>query len=247
MIQITVILEILINIALLSEFIPLIFCVLFYKKLNTRFLEVFFIYAILQAVFIILISLNYYINRSLPTNNLILRFHLVFEYILIGYFLYLLIESVIARKILLFSILPFLIYNFYDFLKYGNSTFSNTPTIVEFFIFIVFIIIFFFEKMQNDFTVPIYSTISFWICVGLFVYCTGNFFYILFSENFKNANIEIKNQLKLLYSVITILKNIIIGFSLFNISSQKKSEDSNSAQFPSDINLDAFTPNHNLN
>ncbi len=246
MIQITDILEILINIALLSEFIPLIFCILFFKKLNTRFLEVFFIYAILQAVFIILISLNYYINRSLPTNNLLLRFHLVFEYILIAYFLYLLIESSFARKVLLFSTLPFLLYNLYDFLKFGNSAFSNTPTIVEFFIFIVFIIIFFFEKMKNDFTIPIYNTISFWICVGLFVYCTGNFFYILFSENFKNASIEMKNQLKLLYSIITILKNIIIGCAFFNISMNKKSED-NDLEFPSNINLDAFTPNHNLN
>ncbi len=246
MIQITAILEIIINIALISEIIPLIFCILFYKKFNTKILEVFFVYAILQALFIVLISVNGYVYRSLPTNNLLLRFHLVFEYTLIAYLLSLLIVNKTIKKLLVYSILPFFAYNLLDFLSYGNLEFSNTPTIVEFLIFIVFIIIFFFEKMQNDSKVLIYNTASFWICVGLFVYCTGNFFYILLVENFKNASIDSKNQLKIIYSIVTILKNVILGLSLMSLNFDDKTSEDN-LQFPSDLNLDAFTPNHKLN
>jgi hypothetical protein len=98
--------------------------------------------------------------------------------------------------------------------------------------------------MQIDFESPIYSTIYFWINVGLFVYFTGNFFYILLVENSINANNEVRNQLKIIYSVISILKNIILGFALL----QKQTKDiSLNSPFPKDLNLDIITPNNKLN
>ena len=95
---------------------------------------------------------------------------------------------------------------------------------------------------------PIYSTIKFWICVGLFVYFTGNFFYILLVENSKNASQEVKNQLTIIYCVVTITKNLILGLAFLNKDEVgKEGEDgSDFLDFPNDINLDSISKNHHL-
>ena len=80
----------------------------------------------------------------------------------------------------------FFIYNIYDYLKNGNEVFGDIPTVFEFLLFIIFIILYFFESMQIQFEEPIYKSTIFWICVGLFVYFSGNFFYIVLVENSKN-------------------------------------------------------------
>ncbi|MEO6488802.1 MAG: hypothetical protein ABIO04_02585, partial [Ferruginibacter sp.] len=119
------------------------------------------------------------------------------------------------------------------------------PTLAEFLIFIIFLIFFFFEKMQHNFLVPIYQTINFWICVGLFVYFTGNFFFILLVESSKSTDPQLKNELVIIYSVVTIVKNLILGLSLYNNNENVRHSDN--FIVPTDLNLDTFTPNNNLN
>jgi amino acid transporter len=136
------------------------------------------------------------------------------------------------------------VYNIYDYFKNGNLNFGNLPTIIEFLIFIIAIIFYFFEKMQFNVEKPIYLNIVFWISVGLFVYFTGNFFYILLVENSNNASNEVKNQLKVVYSFVTILKNLLLSIALLH-GSETKSEQNNQYIFPEDLHLDDFTPNQN--
>ncbi len=100
--------------------------------------------------------------------------------------------------------------------------------------------------MQHSFEVPIYQTISFWICVGLFVYFTGNFFYILLVENSKNADEVVKNELKIIYCVVTITKNLILGLAMFN-SKVEETPKEKSLEIPTNLNLDSYTPNIHLN
>ena len=110
----------------------------------------------------------------------------------------------------------------------------------------LFIIFFLFEKIQINHEIPIYSLISFWVCVGLFVYFTGNFFYILLVQNSANADSGIKNQLKLIYCVITISKNLILSFALIKNEIENTINKYN-FQIPKDLNFDSFSPNNNIN
>ena len=225
--------------------VPLIFCIFFRKKINTKELKVFFVYSIFQALFAILCTLAFYAFKSFPTYILVLRFHSVFEYILISYFLYLLIRNKIVKKIILFLTIPYLIFSVYDFFKFGNQTFSNDPSLVEFLILILFIIFFLFEKMQYSIDVPVYQTINFWISVGLFVYFTGTFFYILLVKNTNNSDINLKKQLLIINSVVIIIKNVILGFAFFK--DEDKCVDDSVFKLPSELDLDSFYPNNNLN
>jgi len=95
--------------------------------------------------------------------------------------------------------------------------------------------------MKIEYTVPVYNLISFWISVGLFFYFTGNFFFLLFSST--NIGKTFINQMQIIYTVVTITKNLLLCFSLHG--SETKSEQNNQYIFPEDLHLDDFTPNQN--
>ena len=121
----------------------------------------------------------------------------------------------------------------------------NDASVIEFLIFIVILIYFFFEKMKQNFIVPIYQTINFWVCVGLFVYFTGSFFFLLLLSNVDKTDTHLKNEMKIIYSIVTILKNIILSLAL--LVNEDKTDEFQEFQIPNELDLDSFTPNNNLN
>lgn len=145
---------------------------------------------------------------------------------------------------MLLSIIPFFIYYTYDFIKF-NGTIPNNPSIAEFLVFIIILVYFFFEKMKVNVQFPIYQTIDFWICVGLFIYFTGSFFFLLLISNVNKSDNELRSQMAIIYSIVTIVKNIMLSASLF--VNESKLDQDNPLKIPSELNLDSFSPKNNLN
>lgn len=229
-----------------SEFLPLLFCIFFFKRLNTRALKVFFIYAIFKFLLTLGSIISIYLFHSRPSFLLIFKFDLISEYLILTYFFWLLIRSRIVRHLLVASTVPFVFYSLWVFSTSPNTTFNNSPTLVELLVFIVVIIYYLFEQMRISFQMPVYQTISFWLSVGLFVYFSGIFFYILLVESYFRQSDRIKNELILISSTVLILKNIILALA-FTVK-ESKAEDSNyEFNIPLEINLDSFTPYNNLN
>lgn len=197
-------------------------------------------YSIIQAVFSFLCYYFIYISNSYSNYILALRVHLVLEYLLIALFMYNILESIKAKTAILILLPLFLVYNIYDFLRNDNVSFSNNPTLVEFLIFIVLIIFYLFEKMKVNQETPAYSSINFWLNVGLFVYFSGNFFYILLVENSANATVAVKNQLIIIYCAITIIKNLILSFAFVKNDIEDSFNNKNKFQYPKDLNFDTF-------
>ena len=94
-------------------------------------------------------------------------------------------------------------------------------------------------------SLPIYQTINFWICVGLFVYFTGSFFFLLLLSNVDKMNTALKNEMKIIYCVVTIVKNFILGLAL--LTNEDKTNEFKEFQIPNELDFDSFTPNKNLN
>ncbi|MEJ7611683.1 MAG: hypothetical protein WKF88_10940 [Ferruginibacter sp.] len=88
--------------------------------------------------------------------------------------------------------------------------------------------------MKTVSIIPLYNSISFWLCVGLFIYFTGNFFYLLFTAGIKN--IEFINQMKIIYTVVTITKDIILSLAWLANESIETQEDE--LHIPDDLHLD---------
>jgi hypothetical protein len=91
----------------------------------------------------------------------------------------------------------------------------------------------------------LYKNIYFWISVGLFFYFSGNFFYMLLVEYSPGMTDEGKSQLKIIYSAVTISKNLILGLSLLTPANPPKNDDN--YLLPQDLNLDTITTNSSIN
>jgi hypothetical protein len=85
---------------------------------------------------------------------------------------------------------------------------------------------------------PLYQTISFWICVAFFLYFSGTFFYFLFSQS--TLDPQFKKQMKLIYGLVTLSKNIILSFSLF-VNEQEDNNIEDKLNLPNNINLDEIS------
>ncbi|MFT3910547.1 MAG: hypothetical protein QM737_14065 [Ferruginibacter sp.] len=229
------ILNLLAYITLSSELLPLIFCILFYKKLNTKALKVFFIYSVILAVSITLSTTAFFL-QSQKIYYYIVRIYTPVEYLLFALFLSKLYKNTIAQKIILFSTIPFILFCILDFFI-NKSPFSNYPSLVEFLAYFMFIIYFFYEKMKTVVHYPLYQSITFWICVGLFVYFTGNFFFFLFINS--SSDPDVIAQIKNIYSIVTITKNVLLCSALFANETIENNDES--LKIPMEMELDDFT------
>jgi Na+-transporting NADH:ubiquinone oxidoreductase subunit NqrD len=82
------------------------------------------------------------------------------------------------------------------------------------------------------------KSVSFWLCVGLFIYFSGNFFVILFSNYSKNPALNI--QFKIIYSIVVICKDIILAFAWF--AHERIETDADTIKFPNGLGLDDDLP-----
>ena len=241
--KITTIQNLLTYITYLTEILPLIFCVLFYKKLNTKALKVFFIYTIVLTFLVLLGLITLYILKSRQTYLLITKLYYISEYCFFAIFLHLIFNNSLAKKIVFYSIFPFLLISISSYFISSNSIYSNYPLLIEFLAFIIFIIYFFYEKMNIIVEYPLYQSISFWICMGFFIYFTGNFFVFLFINSSKEKLFI--SQMKFIYSFVTICKNVLLCVAF--LATEKVESKDDILHIPSDLDLDSFNPKTTLN
>ena len=197
----------------LTEIIPLIFCITFFKKIYTNTLKVFFIYAITSVIFVTvsLLSLSYYDSFFLYMSSV--RIFLVLEFILICFFYKTIFKSARIKKLLTVLPIIFILFCLYNFLKSSKTEFDFAPLVIECLFFTVVILYYFYERIMYNFTIPLYQLPSFWISVAFLIYFSGNFFLFLFSKVIENDP-GFANQYTLIYSSITIIKNILLCTAL---------------------------------
>ena len=84
---------------------------------------------------------------------------------------------------------------------------------------------------------PLYQSITFWICVGLFLYFAGSFFFFLFIKSaIDNEFIILMNSI---YAFVAVIKNILLSFSLF--ASEDIDNQDEALSIPNDLDLDELS------
>lgn len=233
-VQIQLILKYFQYIIYLFEVLPLIACIIFFKKIITQPLKVFFVYAITLAIFILL---GYYFSNVIVNKAyyfLTVRTYCLIEYSILAFFFFKLLKNNFIKKLLIISIPIFLSFTFYNYLTTDKIAFNNYPFLVEFLVFILVLIYYFYEKMKIVTTYPLYQSISFWLCVGFFIYFTGNFFFLLFSTSSKDP--AFLKQLRVVYSIVNITKDIIL--TLAWLAHEPTAEENTELRIPDDVHLD---------
>lgn len=221
-----------------SELLPFLFCVAFYKKISTKYLKVFFVYTCGLFIFALVSILLVYIIKDTHSYYINLRLYLLFEYIVFVIFFTFLLNTKTFKKIIFFSIFPFFIYWLYAWINQSPGSFDTHPFILEFLVFMIILLFYLYEKMINVSIVPLYKSISFWLCVGLFIYFTGNFFYFLLISTSKKQ--DFLKQMRIIYSMVNISKDIILSLAWLAYERQETSADI--IQLPDGLGLDDDLP-----
>jgi hypothetical protein len=165
---------------------------------------------------------------------IVLRLFNILEYSIIALFIHYVLKAPLFKKIVLYSIPLFILYGIVDYFANDRFQFNNHTNIVSALLLIVFIVYFFYEKMNTVVLYPLYQSIYFWICVGLFLYFTGSFFFFIFST----SDVD-KILMKSIYALVVITKNILLCISLF--SSENAEKDESPLQIPTDLDLDELS------
>lgn len=197
--------------------------------------------SVISILVIIGFSLRY-IYKIPEYYFLVTRIYNVIEYALLSYFFSLYIKNTVIKRVLVFSAIPFTIFAIFDFVVAKVPALPFTPLIVEFILLLIFIIYFFFEVMQETVVEPVYQRAIFWISVAFIINFSGNFFLFLYSKN-SFTNEAFQRQYTLIYSTVTILKNVLLCIGI--ATKEKKISNSFSS---SELNeFDSFAPFKNLN
>lgn len=168
--------------------------------------------------------------RTLPDKSAFcyaLRLFNVIELWLFVYFFIPFIKHTFTRKFIKTVAILFTFYCIYDFYISKMPSVGFYPAAIECICLMLFIIIYFYERFQNLSMKPLTHTKIFWISFGFFVYATGSFFLFLYSQgsmNNNNSNQQFLNQYKIIFSTISILKNILVCIAFF-IDENKQIDD----------------------
>jgi hypothetical protein len=222
------------------EILPLIFCISFLKKRNTKELKVFSYYIFCLASFALLaITFKFIIeNRKILFINL--NVYLLVEFLVLSIFFKEIFKSRVVKKLCIIIIPLFIIFSCFCF--FYNKTYY--AFIAEAIIFIIYLLFYFFEKINVVTHYPLYKSISFWLCVGLFIYFTGNFFFLLLVNSSKDVNFI--TQMRIVNFIVVLLKDIILALAWF--AYERTETNTDIIKFPNGLGLDddlPFTkPNH---
>jgi len=192
---------------------------------NTKEKKVFFLYTLAIAILILIaFSLNY-IYKEKEKYYLVVRLYNFIEYGLLSFFFYLHIKKRIIKNILLFSIIPFLIFCINNLIVSDKPELPFLPLAVEYVVLLIFITYFFFEVMKDTKSEPIYHKAVFWISSAFILNFSGNFFLFLYSKNSYDYEI-FQRHYTIIYGTITILKNILLCVSIYIKEESEKKDPS---------------------
>ena len=206
----------------------------FFKKLHTKYLKVFFIYSLILAIFILTSFSTLLVLNDKQLYLGLVSIYVIAEYIIISAIFFYYTSLKIFKVAIIFTTTLVGVTLFLNHFYFNNAFISNYKVVFTSLILIVYILIFFYYKMKRVSAVPLYQTMSFWIFVAFFLYYTGNFFFFLIigSEQPK----DIQQFLLLVYSGVTILKNIIFCSS-FRFNEPSRINNPN-LSIPTDLKLD---------
>ena len=115
--------------------------------------------------------------------------------------------------VLFVSVVSYFIFCLYSFLIQKVPSMPFTPASVEHILLLIFIIYYFFEIIQHVTLEPLYQRAIFWISVAFIINSSGNFFLFLYSKN-SYGDPSFNTQYTLIYSTVTILKNVLLCVSV---------------------------------
>lgn len=188
------------------------------------------------AIYLVTFSTN---NRSAFILNF--RYYILVEYILLVTYFYYLLHNQLIKKLIIYSIIPFFILWVINYFTSASNQIDNFLPITQFLVFLIIIVTYFVSKMLENSSIVLHKQISFWVCVGLFIHFSGNFFfYLLISSIDKTKDALLFSQMLSITSIINILKDIILALAW--LAHERTETPNDKIVFPEGVDFDEPFP-----
>lgn len=216
---------------------------LFFLRITTKERRVFFLYSLFTSI---LIGLAFYYNVVIvhkPSYYIVARIHTIIEFSLISILFSLFIKNIVIKKVVIVSIFPYILICIFDYYFSKSPSIAYTPLFIECLFFLVLILYFFYEKLNQELYEPLLSTFSFWIAVAFIINFAGNFVLFTWSKSVTIRDQEFKDNYLLIYASVTILKDILLCYAVTRKDRIKQ-------RIENDLeneNINLITPLNNLN
>ncbi len=195
-----------------AHLLPLVFFIIFKKGNNEKSLKVIFYY-ILYCLFDVVFG---YFLYSIHFENtfFIFAFFTVAEFTFFCLFLYYVLTSRKAKKIILPIWVIFLILAFVDFFFINKmNSFDSLTVGVESILIILMCIFYLAVQIKGSNNLFVYSTSNFWVIISFLIYISGTFFLYVMAENMIQ-NRAFLIEYNIINSIFIILKNILLSIAM---------------------------------
>jgi hypothetical protein len=223
------------NLNIFSEFLPLVFCFIFFRKMSNRILRVFFLYAaglsISMAVAVYFISL-----KQANSNQFVYSIYCVFELITFSTFFYIVLQKRLFKTLVIsFAFFLFVLGVYSIWQLQLTGIFYNSKNL--FFIFCCFL--YFIEKVKFVSKINYTSTVIFWLVNGILISGLGLVFFFLIGDKQVSASDRMT-----IASIVTIIKNCIYCFGIA-YGMHLKPEDDKIIDIDESLKLDDLPESYN--
>lgn len=141
----------------------------------------------------------------------------------------------------MYSPITFVLFCIVIFFREKTPGIPFLPISVAHITLLCLIIYYLFEVMQETVLEPIYIKAIFWISVAFIINSAGNFFLFLYSKNSFNDDPNFKRQYTIIYTTVTVIKNLLLCISILIKETPKNESD----KVFFDVDLDSFNPSNN--
>lgn len=179
---------------------------------------VFYLIYSIASLFI----LNYIIQKISHKEFLSYRIITIVEGLCFMGYLYLIISSNLAKKLLLAAAFIFFAYSIYDMTKSKAEYFDSIPTVIECLILIAFSVFYFYEQLKRPDTLFLYNTSNFWLVVGIIIFFSASFFAFIYAQN-NSTSPEFKQTFRLINAISGFIENILFLIAFIIARKQSKS------------------------
>ena len=220
------------NIGTLTSLLPLFLFLIFFKRNNRIEIRVILFYCCYSVIndFILLT------NENNPEYGGLIFFLLslftIIEYLCFSAVIFLLMNSSVFKRIIIYITPLFIIYSIYQYLIASSYIIDSLTITIENIIILSFCILFFFEQISKPEVTFIYFSYKFWLVLAILIYSTGTFFLFMYSSTMSNEQWE---DWSLINSVFSILKN-----AFFSIAIIMKKDNSDNNYLKKPFNEDIF-------
>ncbi len=198
------------NLSVYTEILPIIFYLVFRKRINDKKLQVVFF--LLALTFMIDLYGLYAIWKQI-NNCLTYNVNLAIEAVCLYIFFYQIFKSRPLKKVILFTGVFYVLYWSYKFISVGGSSkiLNTCETVLNISVF-AFAIYYFYEHVIKINAISVFSQPTFWVVTAYLIYIAGTFFLLLYLPSLTKYDQE---KYYVLNYVFIVIRTILLSIAMF--------------------------------